>query len=227
MSIRSLVDSDTKNQFAKMDKMYRHQRHFYDLTRKYYLFGRDTLIKRMEINEGDNVLEVGCGTGRNLLALARAHERARFYGLDASQEMLKTAQDKLARKSLSERITLKRELAENLDPQELFGLKEPFNVVYFSYTLSMVPTWRGALEAAWSSLKTNGRIYVLDFWDQGQYPALFRKMLKAWLGKFSVEYRPALLLHLYGMEDAGIASLKVDSIARRYAFIAELKKRSE
>ena len=29
--------------FEKMDKMYRHQRYFYDLTRKYYLLGRDRL----------------------------------------------------------------------------------------------------------------------------------------------------------------------------------------
>ncbi|HEY0281515.1 MAG TPA: hypothetical protein VGC27_02700 [Rhizomicrobium sp.] len=34
-----------QNHAALMDEIYRHQRYVYDLTRKYYLFGRDRLIK--------------------------------------------------------------------------------------------------------------------------------------------------------------------------------------
>ena len=33
---------------ALMDRIYRRQRHVYDLTRKYYLLGRDELIERFE-----------------------------------------------------------------------------------------------------------------------------------------------------------------------------------
>ncbi len=36
----------------RMDHMYRYQRHFYDVTRKYYLFGRDTLIREMNPASG-------------------------------------------------------------------------------------------------------------------------------------------------------------------------------
>ena len=32
---------------ALMDAMYRHQRHIYDLSRKYYLIGRDEAIRRL------------------------------------------------------------------------------------------------------------------------------------------------------------------------------------
>jgi len=45
-----------------MDRMYRYTRHVYDLSRKYYLFGRDRLLRKMQIAEGDRVIEVGCGT---------------------------------------------------------------------------------------------------------------------------------------------------------------------
>jgi S-adenosylmethionine-diacylgycerolhomoserine-N-methlytransferase len=38
-----------------MDSIYRRQRHIYDATRKYYLFGRDTLIDRMGCTPGQSV----------------------------------------------------------------------------------------------------------------------------------------------------------------------------
>ena len=53
-----------------MDRMYRMQRYFYDVTRKYYLLGRDQLLEQMEVRAGEHVLEIGCGTARNLIALA-------------------------------------------------------------------------------------------------------------------------------------------------------------
>jgi S-adenosylmethionine-diacylgycerolhomoserine-N-methlytransferase len=74
-----------------MDRMYRVQRHIYDLTRKFYLFGRDTLIASLPVRAGETLCEVGCGTARNLVMLAKRHPRARFFGVDASEEMLKSA----------------------------------------------------------------------------------------------------------------------------------------
>ena len=44
---------------ALMDEVYRGQRHIYDLTRKYYLFGRDTLIAGLAAKPGARVLVLG------------------------------------------------------------------------------------------------------------------------------------------------------------------------
>jgi S-adenosylmethionine-diacylgycerolhomoserine-N-methlytransferase len=76
---------------ALMDRMYRRQRHIYDLSRKFYLLGRDEAITRLRPAPGDRVLEIGCGTGRNLVKLAQAYPEARLFGVDVSQEMLATA----------------------------------------------------------------------------------------------------------------------------------------
>ena len=76
---------------ALMDRMYRRQRHIYDLSRKFYLLGRDEAIARLRPAPGDKVLEIGCGTGRNLVKLAQAYPEARLFGLDVSREMLATA----------------------------------------------------------------------------------------------------------------------------------------
>ncbi|MHC2296968.1 ubiquinone/menaquinone biosynthesis C-methylase UbiE [Rhizobium mongolense] len=62
--IRTIVDEKAEKHANLMDGMYRYQRHIYDLTRKYYLLGRDRTIRNLDIAEGGTLLEVGCGTGR-------------------------------------------------------------------------------------------------------------------------------------------------------------------
>ncbi len=72
----------------RMNRMYRRQRHIYDGTRRYYLLGRDQLISGLKPALGASVLEIGCGTGRNLVSAARLYPDARFFGIDVSTEML-------------------------------------------------------------------------------------------------------------------------------------------
>ncbi len=89
-----------------MDRMYRRQRHIYDLARKYYLIGRDEAIARLRPEPGDGVLEIGCGTGRNLIKAARAYPLAEYYGFDVSRETLDTAGASIRRAGLASRITI-------------------------------------------------------------------------------------------------------------------------
>jgi S-adenosylmethionine-diacylgycerolhomoserine-N-methlytransferase len=179
-----------------MAAMYRHQRHVYDLTRKFFLFGRDRLIARLEVAAGDRVCEIGCGTARNLLALARRHPTARFFGLDASAPMLETAHRAIARAGLGDRIRLAHGLAEELDHHAMFGLAEPFDRVVFAYSLSMIPRWREALAQAAANLRPGGSLAIVDFGDQRGLPAGFARSLQAFLARFDVHPRRDLAGHL-------------------------------
>ena len=105
-----------------MDRMYRHQRHIYDLTRKYYLLGRDRLIARLNPREGAHVLEIGCGTGRNLIRAARRYPTALLHGVDVSAEMLAFAARAVARAGVAERVIMARADATTLLASEVFGL---------------------------------------------------------------------------------------------------------
>lgn len=174
-----------------MDDVYRGQRHIYDLTRKYYLLGRDRMIDKMDVPDGGTVLEIGCGTGRNLAQIARKWPEARLYGLDISEEMLKSATLNLSRAGCVGRTELGRADAAHFDALALFG-RARFDRIMFSYTLSMIPDWQGALRHAATLLSTQGSIHIVDFGMQEGLPTWFRNGLLAWLAKFHVEPRIAL-----------------------------------
>lgn len=211
------------DQAKAMDNMYRYQRYIYDFTRKYYLLGRDRLIKKMPLKAGDKVLEIGCGTARNLILLAKKHPEVQFYGLDASQEMLDTAQAKIDAKGLTNQIILKQCLAEQLDYQKTFGLDKPFDAVFFSYALSMIPPWSEAVDTALVNVKPDGFIHIVDFSDQRDLPKWFQWVLQNWLSLFGVHYPPGLLPYFEDMAKQGKGSLEVESLGGYYAFLADFK----
>ena len=203
--------------------MYRYQRYFYDATRKYYLLGRDKLIAQMNVQSNENILEVGCGTGRNLIILAKKYPRTDFFGLDASSEMLKTAQETIDKADLKN-ITLKTALADDFDYRTTFNLEKPFDAIFFSYSISMIPTWRESVANALANLAHGRSFYIVDFYDQKDLPAWFQKVLKKWLSKFHVQFWNGLLPHLETMEKHGSGELEITPVARRYAFIAKFEK---
>ncbi len=206
---------------VRMDRMYRHQRHIYDLTRKFYLLGRDRIIAGLEVLPGDLVCEVGCGTARNLVALARRHGDARFFGLDASAAMLETAGKSLARAGLSERIRLSHGLAEELDAARDFGLDCPFDTVIFAYSISMIPTWREAIAQGIANLRPGRSLVVVDFWDQRGLPRWFGKSLRAWLALFDVHPRFDLVEHFRTLPGG---RTEVAPILRGYAVSLRFRK---
>lgn len=214
---------DTSVVHRRMDDMYRMQRHIYDLSRRYYLLGRDLLIDELDLASGETACEIGCGTGRNLVLMARRYPTARLMGLDASTEMLRSAEAKVARAGLAGRIPLVHGFAEQFDPRTAFGLDGPLDRIVFSYALSMIPPWRDAVEHALASLKPGGRVHIVDFGDQAELPRWFRRVLYWWLDLFGVHHRPELLVYLRELKASGRAEVDIRPIARGYAFRADLR----
>jgi S-adenosylmethionine-diacylgycerolhomoserine-N-methlytransferase len=198
-----------------MDRIYRRQRHIYDFTRKYYLFGRDTLIDRLDLKPDARVLEVGCGTARNLNRIAIKYPDAKLYGLDASSQMLATAQHSLAQAGLATRVKLIEAYAENLSPG-LFSECEPFDAIVFSYSLSMIPDWKQALRAAAAALAADGILHIVDFGDLKGLSRPVEAMLRSWLGLFHVAPRAELLETL---ETNPITRTRLTLLPGRYAFL--------
>ena len=209
------------NHAQLMDEVYRHQRYFYDFTRKYYLLGRDRLIRNLALAAEDRLVEVGCGTARNLICMARRYPEARFYGLDASEQMLATARRQIEGAGLSKRIKVAQGYGEALTPA-LFGVPH-FERTVFSYSLSMIPDWRAALTAAGDSLAPQGRLHIVDFGDFTGFGGIGKALMHAWLRLFHVEPRLAILNHLDMVFDSKEAALEgsLEILRGRYAFIFE------
>lgn len=174
-----------------MDRIYRRQRHFYDFTRKHYLLGRDRLIEGLTPPADGRVLEIGCGTARNLVAAARVWPEARLYGIDISAEMLRTARQVIERAHLAGRIELARADATSFDPARLFGVPS-FARIFLSYSLSMIPGWKAALTEALTWLAPDGELHIVDFGRLERLPFWFRAGLRRWLAHFHVSPRDAL-----------------------------------
>lgn len=202
---------------SSMDQMYRYTRHIYDFTRKYYLFGRDKLIEELPVSDGDHVCEVGCGTARNLVLLARKRSNLHLYGIDASAEMLKTAQASVDSSGVGGRIKLATALSTDFTPSGL-GHTKPFDRLIYSYSLSMMDDWRDALEHGFRQLKPGGTVHVVDFGNQEGLPGWFRSLLKGWLDQFHVRFRPEVRAWFEEQQRAGRGEMTYRNVMRGYAY---------
>ena len=206
---------------AAMDGIYRFQRHIYDVTRRYFLLGRDQMLDGLNIPKNGTVLEIGCGTGRNLIGAARRYRSAKLYGLDISEEMLKSASANIMRDGFQRRIILAHADATDFSAQKTFGVAK-FDRVFFSYTISMIPHWQAALDQALVCVADGGELHIVDFGQCGRLPSIFRRGLFAWLNLFHVSPRQQLASHVKRLAIAKGMSFTCESKFRDYAWLIKV-----
>ena len=148
---------------AAMDAIYRHQRFIYDLTRRPYLFGRDQMLAELEPPPGGSVLEIGCGTARNLLCAARLYPDAEFFGIDVSEEMLKTAQASVASQPVSRLQSGRARRRDDVLPAQRSFASTRLDRIFISYALSMIPAWEAVIDRAVGQLAPRGELHIVDF----------------------------------------------------------------
>ena len=205
-----------------MNRIYRRQHHVYDVTRKFYLLGRDRLIADLKPNAGDAVLEIGCGTGRNLIVAAKRYPAARFFGIDVSTVMLTKAIHSLGHAGLSGRVRVAHGDAAAFDPELLFG-RNQFDRIFISYSLSMIPAWNSAIDRLLPLLSPDGELHIVDFGGQSKLPGWFRAVLRRWLAAFHVAPRDGLERWLSMNARRTGATLSLARLYRDYAQYAVLK----
>jgi S-adenosylmethionine-diacylgycerolhomoserine-N-methlytransferase len=223
ISTFSRIDMTNAAGMDLMNRIYRHQRYVYNVTRKYYLLGRDRLISEISARDGARVLEIGCGTGRNLIMVARKYPGALCFGIDLSTEMLGTASRAVARAGLAARISVAHADATQFDPGQLFGI-EQFDRIFISYSLSMIPPWQSAIDRAIAHLAPGGELRIVDFGNQERLPAVFRRLLWRWLNAFHVTPRDDLEAVLKARAAAMGATLMFARPYRGYAQYAVVSR---
>ncbi len=147
---------------------YRWQSKIYDATRWSFLFGRSRVLRAAAaVARPGRILEIGCGTGRNLAELARLFPTAHLTGLDVSADMLALARKKLAAEAA--RVELLRQPYHQPLTQAREGEAAsvaPFDLILCSYSLSMFnPGWEQAIDSACADLAPDGVLALVDFHD--------------------------------------------------------------
>jgi S-adenosylmethionine-diacylgycerolhomoserine-N-methlytransferase len=145
---------------------YRRHARFYDATRWSFLFGRTEIIRKVaQFSKPKRILEIGCGTGKNLLTLHKTFPQATIEGLDLSAAMLNIARKKTA--SAGEYIRLSHQIYDAALCQS--ANRNTFDLLLFSYCLSMInPGFEDVLQCAVADLSSKGLIAVVDF-DDSQF----------------------------------------------------------
>ena len=113
-------------------------------------------------------------------------------------------------------------MAENADYKRLFRREEPFDAIFFSYSMSMICDWREAFEQALIHLKPEGSLFILDFWDFQGFITPLRQIMKYWLKMFHVRFEPRLLEYITAQKGGRFKEVQIQSLCLQYAFIAHL-----
>ena len=180
-------------------------------------------IDGLDVPAGGSILELGCGTGRNMFAPPAPIPTPGFFGLDISAGMLETASAAIRREGLSGRITLARATPRTSTPTTV----RPHHLRPHLHFLFPVddPRWRRTIVAALAALDPAGSLHIVDFGDQDRLPGWFRAALRAWLARFHVKPRDSLREVLESECQRVGATLWFETLYRGYAVRAVVTRR--
>ena len=120
-----------------------------------------------ELSRGGRVVDVHCGGGRWLVAMARRFPRLELVGVEFEPDSVARARATIEAEGLADRIEIRA--ARATDP----GHSGEYDLAYFQYALHQLPEASKVLAAAWAALRPGGRVIVLD-WPLPSGPDEFR-----------------------------------------------------
>ena len=152
LSTRALSVAAVENDFV--ERVYGNLASVYDIVYGPTLHpGRLQAIERMRVRPGDQVLEVGIGTG---ITAALYPTHCTVVGIDLSGSMLAKAEDRIRRKDVRNVRLLQ------MDAADLTFADGMFDIVYAPYLISVVPDPVAVAREMHRVCKPGGRIIFLN-----------------------------------------------------------------
>ncbi len=110
-----------------------------------------------DLTRGGRVVDVHCGGGRWLVAMARRFPDLELVGVEFEPDSVARARATIEAEGLADRITIRQVKATQP------GETSAFDLAYFQYALHQLTDAPSVLRAAWAALRPDGRILVLDW----------------------------------------------------------------
>ncbi|MEK7528845.1 MAG: methyltransferase domain-containing protein [Patescibacteria group bacterium] len=150
-------DKKESHELTRVRKIYDRDARFYDLSRSIVLTNRRRAMDVLDLQEGQSVLEVGCGTGENFPYLhEKVGESGKIIGVEYSEKMLEIARRRIEKGGYQNVELHQADAAQFTPPHKI-------NAVLFADVLFVIPDFRLALERAISAIETDGKVSILDF----------------------------------------------------------------
>ena len=111
----------------------------------------------VSLRPGTRILDVHCGGGRWLIAMARRFPGTTLTGVEFEPDSVARARANVAAAVLTERITIEKGSVEAV------GHPGEFDLAYFQYALHQLPDAPAALRSAWEALGEDGWLVTLDW----------------------------------------------------------------
>lgn len=149
-----------KSHQDRLESFYGGQAQAYDDFRKRLLQGREALYQSIALPSDGVWADIGGGTGSNMEYLGDSIKQLKLaYVVDLTPSLLKVADQRIAQRGWTNVKTLHADATKFSLPEGQLA-----DVVTFSYSLTMIPDWFAAIDAAYRLLKPGGIIGVVDFY---------------------------------------------------------------
>lgn len=142
----------------RLENFYSGQASLYDHFRRRLLAAREDLYHNIDVPENGIWIEMGGGTGSNLEYLGdKIHRLKKIYIVDLCPSLLGIAQKRIVKNNWTNVEIVEQDVI-TFNPAE--GVAD---VITFSYSLTMIPNWFGAIDHAYGLLSKEGKIAIVDF----------------------------------------------------------------
>jgi len=139
-------------------KNYNSLSHWYDLFTSSEKRITNVGIRMLDLQPNESVLEIGCGTGHELIEFAKMIQGGRIIAVDISEEMIK-----LARRRFQKKVPKRSVWLCQGDGAFLPFHNERFDAIFLSFTLELfdTPEIQQVLSECHRVLRSDGRIGVV------------------------------------------------------------------